>query len=269
MGGHARTAGTGASHRVAAVLRMFLDERDYVGVSEAARHLGLSKAVVHRVMLSLEDEQMLEFDPVRRRYKLGALCTALGARALRNADIRTAARPLLERLVAETRESASLSVLVGMSRVCVDQVQSPHQLTMRVDIGARHALHAGPSANVMLAYLGPELIEEIITGPLEQLTPYTLTDPAELRKRLAAIVRDGVAISFRDRREEAGGVAAPVFGVSGAVCGAIGLAGPAIRFTPEFAEQVAPRVKQVAEEVSRQLGWRPGGSPVRAPAGGK
>ena len=81
------TDGTEASARVADVLLQFLGGSPSLGVSAIARELGLSKAVVHRILRSLVDRRLLEVDPETRAYGLGPAAVALGARALRDAKL--------------------------------------------------------------------------------------------------------------------------------------------------------------------------------------
>src|SRR6476469_791348 len=86
-------AGTEAAARVADVLLMFANGPDALGVSEIARELQLSKAVVHRILQSLASRSMVRTDPGTREYRLGPGAIALGARALRGLDLRSAAQP--------------------------------------------------------------------------------------------------------------------------------------------------------------------------------
>ena len=51
-------------------------------------------------------------------------------------------------------------------------------------------------------------------------------------------------------------VAAPVFGLSGDVIGAISACGPRYRLTAEFAERIAPKVTAAAAQISHRMGWR-------------
>ena len=79
--------GTEAAARVADVLLLFTDGPDAWGVSAIARELGLSKAVVHRILQTLVDRRLLVADPATRGYLLGPASAALGARALRESDL--------------------------------------------------------------------------------------------------------------------------------------------------------------------------------------
>ena len=165
--------GTESTSRVADVLLLFVEGPSTLGVTRIARELGLSKAVVHRILQSLAGRDMVVLDAVSREYRLGPSVAALGARALRESDLRSAALPLLRRLRDETRETATLSTPVPHGRVYLDQVVGLHEIKMTVELGRRFPLHAGSSGKCMLAHLDAEHRDEVLAGGLESLTPHT------------------------------------------------------------------------------------------------
>src|SRR3954468_21774266 len=128
-------AGTEAASRVADVLLMFASGPSALGVSEIARELRLSKAVVHRILQSLASRSLVSADPGTREYRLGPGAIALGARALRDFDLRSAARPTLRRLRDLTRETTTLSALLGDARLYLDQYESLQEIKMTVPLG--------------------------------------------------------------------------------------------------------------------------------------
>jgi DNA-binding IclR family transcriptional regulator len=248
-------SGTEAATRVADVLLMFARGPSALGVSEIARELGLSKAVVHRILQSLAARSLVRADTGTRAYRLGPGAIALGARALRDFDLRQAARPTLRRLRDLTRETTTLSARVQESRIYLDQYESPQEIKMTVGLGRPYPLHAGASSRAILAFLPEETIERVINNGLEGLTSQTIRDPAELRRRLAATRSSGYATSRGERQHAAGSVAAPVFGVDGEVVGSISVCGPLDRFDGVTVERYLPLVRSAAEEISRALGW--------------
>ena len=56
-------------------------------------------------------------------------------------------------------------------------------------------LHAASSGLVLLAYSAPAFQDEVLAGPLEKVTPETLTDPQLIRKHLAEIRQRGYVAS--------------------------------------------------------------------------
>ena len=247
--------GTEAADRVADVLTLFAHGPASVGVSEVARELGLSKAVVHRILQSLASRSFVTVNPDTREYRLGPAALALGARALRDVDLRRAARPVLRRLRDDTHETTTLSELVDDRRVYLDQIESRQEVKMTVDLGRPHPLHAGASSRVILAFLPTERIKRIIDGELPALTSDTITSAHALRHELDEVRRRGYATSHNERQLGAASVAAPVFNVESEVVGSLSVCGPASRFDDATTDRFAPLVKAAAEEVSRALGW--------------
>lgn len=247
--------GTETAARVADVLLLFTDGPDSWGVSAIARQLGLSKAVVHRILQTLVDRRLLVPDPRTRGYQLGPATAALGARALRESGLRQAAIPVLRRLQQLTGETTTVSALVPDGRVYLDQVASTNEVKMTVEVGRRFPLYVGSSSTCILAFLPRDQQEAVLNGPLESLTSRTVTDRSVLEARLEEIRQVGFAHSDGERQVGAGAVAAPVFGVDGSAVGAISVCGPLPRFDQESRDRIVPHLLKASREISRALGW--------------
>jgi IclR family transcriptional regulator, acetate operon repressor len=252
-GGHTPASGTESASRVADVLLVLADGPHYVGVSEGARRLGLSKTVVHRILRSLASRRLVSADDARGRYCLGPAAAALGARAMRDLDLRAAAMPVLRRLHAATDETTTVSALVGTARIYLDQVVSLNEIKMTVEVGRPFPLHAGASSKALLAAAGPELQAQVLDGELAVLTPLTIVSRDRLRRELDAISETGVAVSHGERQDGAGSVAAAVIGVDDHVIGAISLCGPVARFGGDEVKRYRPLVRDAAAEISAGL----------------
>lgn len=246
--------GTTSATRVADIMLLFLHEPGGIGITDAARELGLSKAVVHRILQSLETRGFVRFDGSSRRYVPGPAVSALGAQALRRTDLRAVAMPVLRRLQQETGETTTVSALVGSHRVYLDQVVSLAEIKMTVEIGRAYPLHAGSSSRAILAFAADELREQVLSGPLPGLTPHTITDRAALETDLERVRAIGVAVSGGERQPGASSIAAPVFGPEGTVTGALSVCGPVDRFTEEVTPQMIERVISAAADISDALG---------------
>lgn len=251
----ADATGTEAAARVADVLLLFAGGPQYLGVSAISRELGLSKAVVYRILQSLVSRELLATDAGVSGYRLGPASVALGATALRRFDARTVATPILRRLRDETGETTTLSGLVGDERVYLDQFESPREIKMTVEVGGRFPLHAGSSGKVILAFLPEERREAVLRLPLNPLTDKTIIDKEHLRATLADIAHEGVAVSLGERQFGAGSVAAPLFGPDGEVHGSISICGPQYRFTPEAIEQYRDLVRAASQEIRHNWTW--------------
>jgi len=169
--------------------------------------------------------------------------------------------PVLRELQQVTGETTTVSALVSGGRVYLDQVESTREIKMTVEVGRRFPLHAGSSSTCILAFLGADQQDAALQSPLEATTQRTITDRNLLRERLTWVRRVGVAQSDGERQAGAGSVAAPVFGVDGAVQGAVSICGPADRVGPTVRALFVPLVVDAADRISRGMGWR-GGLPA-------
>lgn len=251
-------SGTEGAARVADVLTLFTSGPDVLGVSAIARELGLSKAVVHRILRSLASRQLLAADEVSRGYRLGPASAALGARALRGSSLRSVGLPVITALQHETDETTTLSALVRDGRIYLSQVESLKEIKMTVELGTRFPLHAGSSGKAILAFLPAARRAQILGGTLERLTSHTVVDPDQLAAELDEIQHAGIAHSRGERQADAGSVAAPIFRVDGAVVGSVSVCGPVSRMEKAARNRIAPALSRAADTISCGLGWAGG-----------
>lgn len=247
--------GTESANRVAEVLHAFARGPAAMGVSQLARDLDLSKAVVHRILRSLVDRDFLVADSETRLYKLGPAAVALGARALRDSDLRSAAIPTLQALRDKIDETTTLTELLGDSRVYLDQFESRRLVRVTVELGQPHPLHAGGSGKTILAFLTAGQQQAILNRGLTRLTSATITDSETLANDLAKIAECGFAVSLGERQQDAGSVAAPVFGVQGDVIGSLSICAPVGRLDRESVRHYSDLITAAGAEVSIRMGY--------------
>ena len=80
---------------------------------------------------------------------------------------------------------------------------------MLTRVGGRLPITATGVGLVLLAHAPVDVQEEVLAGPFERYTPYTVTDPRELRRMLADVRTTGFAVSDRQLSDETVSVAAP------------------------------------------------------------
>jgi IclR family acetate operon transcriptional repressor len=236
---------------------MAATERDDLGVTEIARELGLAKAVVHRVLVTLVARDYLQVDPASRRYRLGPMALVLGSAYLAQLDLRTLALPRLQELSDQTGETATFSLRNGWSRMYVDQVTPDREIKMSVAIGKSFPLHAGSSSKSFLAFLPAHEQERYFEErELTALTGTTIVDADLLRTELAAVRARGYAVSLEERQAGAASVAAPVLDRHGLPIAALSVCGPVERFRDQL-DVVPPLLLRTCNELSRLSGYRP------------
>lgn len=246
-----------AVQRAADILQLFAEsETRYLGVSEIARRLSLSKASAYRLLVSLADRRLVEFDQATELYALGPGVLMLGMTYLDQIEVRSMSRAPMRRLVERSGETAALSVEVDHTRVYVDQITPHREVKMTVQLGRPASLHAGGASKVFLAHMREEEFEQYIQShKLERYTETTISDLGTLRAELVAIRERGYALSIMERQVSAGSVAAPILDHEGSLVAVMSLCGPVERFQPK-SETFARLLMEETRELSARLGYR-------------
>ena len=245
-----------AIDRAVEVLFLFARSSGTLGVTEISRQLGVSKAVVHRILASLCERSLLVADPRSRRYGLGPAVMELSAAYRDQLDVRTLAIDEMRRLSAETDETATLSVRYGDRRVYVDQITPPREVKMTVPVGGSFPLHAGASSKAFLAWLADAEIDRYLADPLKALTDATVVSSEELRAELERIRGQGFAMSFGERQQDAGSVAAPILDHNNEPVAVVSVCGPIYRFRNKIGP-ASVGVLEATRTLSAKLGAQP------------
>jgi IclR family transcriptional regulator, acetate operon repressor len=241
--------------RAVAILRCFSARQPDLGISDIARLTKLSTSTVHRLLLAMQDNRLVR-QTAERRYALAPLVVQLAHGGGIPQTLREAAMPVLRELRDATEETAALhQLLPSGERVVVCQVESHHQLRRTyTEFGIPVDLPQGAPGKVLLAFLSWERQAEVLSGPLKQVTPHTITDPQTLAAQLAETRSRGFAMSMAERTQGIRTVAAPVFDFGGHVVGCISLSGPEMRMPMDRMQVLGEQVAVAAWSVSEILG---------------
>ncbi|OXY90274.1 IclR family transcriptional regulator [Streptomyces diastatochromogenes] len=242
-----------APERLLAVLAAFDHAHPALSLTDISRRAGLSLTTAHRLVHALTTWGALERDD-DGVYHVGLRLWEVAALAPRGLALRQVALPYLEDLYEATHENVQLAVRDGAQVVYIEWLSGRSAVGVHIRVGARWPLHATGVGLALLAHGDPGFQEEYCTGPLTSFTPYTITDPAHLRRTLAEVRRTGAAVSNRQITDDALSVASAVRGAGGAVVAAVSVV------VPQESAQVPvliPAVRLAARGISRALGWRP------------
>ena len=239
--------------RALATLELIADAGE-LGVTELGRRLGVHKATASRLTATLAARGMLERDPTSERYRLGFGLIRLAGAAMAGLDLVSTARPVLEVLAQETRETVTLGVLSGRDVVSIDQVTGTRSIVSVSWVGRRTALHTTSTGKVFLAFMEEAELDRRLAVELDRATKRTIADPAELRTHLGQVRRRGYAQTLEELEEGLNAVAAPVRRADGEVVAALSVSGPAFRVRPVDLPRLGRRTTELAETISRRLG---------------
>lgn len=245
-----RTLATGM-----AMLGMFDAEHRSWTLDEMVARLGVSRMTAYRMARTLQGTGHLVSDPTVGGYRLGPAMLAGIYLAEGFEQLVAVARPYLERLMKETGELAALAVELDGVAVCADLVASTRPFVPEIAVGRV----IGDTANAhgkMFAAMKPAVERaRIVKRPHRQLTPSTITDPADLAAEFEKIRGAGLAFDFEEHDLGTCAVVAPVRNQTGDLIATIGVVVPTGRFGPEARVACANAVRETAVSLSEYCGY--------------
>lgn len=232
-------------------LRLLLTvaDRGEVRADELSASLEMPLSTVYRYLRTLGDFGFVDRHGgvfrIGPKLLIGTGANVSSERLIRHADA------ALRMLVHETGETAVVVRRIGLSCVCLHQIESDAALRVSLETGEMSPLYAGALGRVLLAFAPPEVLEEVLAQDLLRVTDATPTED-ELREGLAAAVMTGLVVSEGELIDGSVAVAAPVFREDGIV-GAIGLLAPAFRADPAWRTHAGRLVAEAARTINAAL----------------
>lgn len=245
----------GTVSKALSLLTNFNQSRTEIGLSEIARLAGINKATAYRLLTELQEGGFVEQTGPDRMWRLGPEILRLARLREAAVPLTTASRSILDRLAEQTHETAHVSVLRGTELNALAHVYSPrHATRVMMEDAEKLSLHGTGSGLAVLAFSPDEFVDAVLTMPLKQHTPDTVTDPGALRALLGPIRETGIAESIGGFEADVHSHAAPVFDVNGLPIGALAVAAPVARVTPDRAAVIKDAVLTGAMELTRAIG---------------
>lgn len=224
-------------------------------LSALAGDLGQSPATVYRVLITLENRGLVEFDADAQLWHIGAGAFLIGARFLRRTALVDRARPVLRSLMEGTGETANLGVETEGRVLFVSQVETHATIRAFFPPGTLSPMHASGIGKALLAQMPPQRLARIIAAhPLERFTQHTLTSAEALASDLSRIRARGYSIDGEERNEGMRCVAAAVFDLHGDAVAGISVSGPTSRVTLGDLERLGTEVSAAARSLSHATG---------------
>jgi DNA-binding IclR family transcriptional regulator len=225
--------------------------------SALARAAQLHVSTVFRILQTLKLRNFVVEAP-GGLYEIGPRAFEVGTSFLRNTSLQSAGQQIVERLAAESGETASMGILDSDEVLYLAIAHGQRELGIQSNVGTRHPLYCTALGKVLMAGLSwPEARKLLSRIERNQMTENTIVNLDRLREELRKVAARGYALDAEERIIGVRAVAAPVRDHSGRVVAAISAAGPAFRITGDNLEQLMSRVPKLAAEYSKRLGYVP------------
>lgn len=238
-------------HRAIDLILTF-QNRTLLNTDEMAKTVGWPKSSVYRFVRILRERGLLLLDPETRKYRVGPVLYQLGR--MGGPDLCHLARPVLESLTKESRESSYLSMRNGWEAQYADCVDSQESIRFTAPLGKGTPLYAGASAKVILAFMGEDERRTYLqTVRLKCLCIATIQSKRKLNQRLSLIRTRGYDFSQEELHRGAWGLAAPILGKDGEAVAAIAITGLKFRMPQKRLSRFISMVREGAQEISEKL----------------
>jgi len=236
--------------RAAEILRCLSDAPNGLSLGQIAKHVGLARSTVQRIVGSLLQEGLAAVASPTGRVKLGPAILRLAASI--EQDFVALSRPYLIALSDELQETVDLAAVKHDHLLFIDQIVGPHRLRTVSAVAASFPLHCTANGKAFLANLPDTVVQQLIGTTYKAFTPKTITRFEQLRSELKTIRQKGVAF---DIEEHTIGVCAAGVSFSDTSGNhiAISVPVPTTRFALQQA-RIAKRLLATKQAIEKHLG---------------
>lgn len=239
--------------RALRILEYLAHHQEGSALKPLCEDLKMPMSSAHDLMSSL-----VELDAARqldhKTYVLGPRSLVMALSIVDSVDLRQISRPYLLELCETVNENTYLAVRRGNTVTYADRYEAGQNLSVVMKLGGDRPLH-GSSIGKLFAAFNSDLEQRVLAShELEQLTPFTLTDPPELERELAVIRDRGYSVSDGESVEGIIGLATPIFDSHGVVNAAVHISAPRGRLSADRLPVVVTEMLRTGAAISEQLG---------------
>ncbi|MEO9649972.1 MAG: IclR family transcriptional regulator [Roseobacter sp.] len=216
------------------------------------------KATLYRLLQTLTNQNMLDYDSETQTYRLGMRLVRLAHGAWMQSSLAPIARPYLDQLSAQVGHTVHLAQLDNAQVLYVDKRNAAQPIEMFSDAGKVGPAYCTGVGKAMLAFLSPkEQKRAIKQQSFHRFTEHTYVSEETLCAELQAIEARGYAF---DREEHEPGIiciAQPILSSMGKVLGALSITGSTLGISLEQLEMLVPRLTETATAIAADAqDWR-------------
>jgi DNA-binding IclR family transcriptional regulator len=248
--------GTQSLRRGLAALRLLASgPRDGMRMTDIVARMGLNKTTVVRITKALCDEQFLDFDALRKLYRLGPESFAIGLAAEPNYVLQRLANPLLDALAKESGDTVFFSIRAGFEAICLSRHEGSFPIRNQVlKPGDRFPLGVGAGSVAMLAALQDHEVHSILQTNAPWITmQYPHCTLSTIKTQIRNTREKGYSLNPGWVVEGSWGIGVQVFSATGEVVAAISLAAIEKRLNLSRRALLANQLMLASQGLTEQL----------------
>ena len=168
---------------------------DGVDLASLVSETQLDRTTAYRLVSTLQQENLVERDPVTKRYRLGLESMQIGLTAMSRAPILEDCRPVMQAIAHETEDTVYLIVRNGDYSHCLHVEHGAFPIrTMMQHVGELRVLGLGAGGQALLATLPDSVVDGIYRRNERGYAHIGITH-SQLLQRVAQIRHEGYAFT--------------------------------------------------------------------------
>ena len=235
------------------MLELFDRENPERGVMELARLSGMLKSSVYNIISTFAKCGYVEKNQRTGKYRLGLKILELSNVLQNNDETSRVIKPFMDNIAESCNETVYFAIPSGPEVIYIDASHPKGMTFTRSVVGVKVKMYCTSVGKAMLAFLGEDLVMEVVALGMKPYTPYTLTNEEALRRDLEETRRRGYSIDNMEHEYGIRCVGAPVRNQRGDVIGALSVSGPSLRVMDEKVQLFSQRLVGAAREMEAIL----------------
>lgn len=233
-----------------------LDRFGELSIGQLSQALSMDKATVHRLINTIKEAGYIVQNPYTKKYSNSIKLFTIGNHIIERTSVKEIARPYIEAVAEETKETVNLSMHSGNNIVYVDKIESESAIKVGIKVGTALPMYCTGMGKAILAFLPEEIQNEILDHTnFQKCTAKTVTSKKGLLNQLKLVKQNGYA---KDGEEYVDGLisfAAPIFDYRNSPVAALSISMPKLRYNEsEQRAYYVSLVKKTATALSKELG---------------
>jgi len=223
-------------------------------LAKIAKSLNLNKTTVHRLITTLVEGRYLSYNQ-SSGYMLGARLLELGDSARQQISLTRVSRDHLLRLASDTGDTVNLGVLDRNQVYYLEKIPGTRRIEVRCHVGERMPLRPTGLGKALLLDATEDQLRAIYLREAADFPSYRY-DLRQFLELMRGYKKAGYALDMDENGEHVRCVAVPIRDHKGSIAAAISVSSAIQYMTDDRMDSLTELVKQVATDISRELGFR-------------
>jgi IclR family transcriptional regulator, pca regulon regulatory protein len=204
-----------------AVIQAFSQSQQQLTISQISNKTGFSRAAVRRCLYTLAKLSFAGSED-NRHFFLRPRVLTLGHSYISSMPLAAAAQPILDHVSHILRESCSIATLDGTEIVYIARANVTRIMSIDLGVGSRLPAFCTTMGRILLAFLPPEPLEEVLERIVfKKYTERTVVGAEKLRQILRTVQRNGYSIIDQELEHGLRALAVPIWNPAGKVVAAL------------------------------------------------